>query len=94
MPSTLYCLDLRDKRLGISLPNSTRMPLIYGFHYVSVGGAFRYRIVDEGTIEVLSHKTRDFSDTFPRVGFPRAFPHRQISFAEQSIDVTNAEHCD
>ena len=86
----LYCLDLRDERLGISIPNVTKLPLIYGFHYVSIGGEFSYYVANDKTIHVITHSGKDFRESFPFVNFPRYFPGSALALTQRNIDVTSA----
>lgn len=86
----LYCLDLRDERLGVSIPNVKKLPLIYGFHYVSIGGEFSYHVPNDKTIDVITHGAKDFRESFPSTNFPRYFARSAVSFAQRIVDVASA----
>src|SRR5262245_48843675 len=52
----LLTLDLRDSRLNISLPNTTVLPLLYGFVYS--GCLLYYQVVSDAEIRIIEMTPR------------------------------------
>src|SRR4051794_28820588 len=69
----LYCFDLEDPAVGLTLPGVRWLPIYYAFW--SQGGAFgiAYRVLSDDRVELLNkpfrarvgRATRDFYEHFP-----------------------------
>jgi hypothetical protein len=73
----LLTLDLRDSRLNISLPNTTVLPLLYGFAYD--GCVLDYQIVSDAEVRIMELTPRLPSREWPYKDYPNHFAARPVA---------------
>jgi hypothetical protein len=83
----LYCFDLKDPRLGFSIPKLRWLPIYYAFR--NNEGEFCYRISSDDTVEILGKPfdTEPDKDTqaFYKT-FPQHFQKRKITIDFSDYD--------
>ena len=73
-------LALGDPLLGFSIEGMTVLPLVYGFVYD--GCRLKYRLVDDGRIEVLQIHPRSPTAEWPYPRYPAAFRERRFGLRD------------
>ena len=68
----LYDLDLRDPKLGLTLPGVPRLPLYAAIQYEV--SDLTYLVLEEDRIQILAPLARAWSKDFPYEEYPAEFP--------------------
>ena len=79
----LVNLDLRDPRLGLSVPGLSRLPLVYSFQFES--GRVEYDVLADNQIRVTHLNEETFQADFLYADYPRTFPKTGCSLTKPEV---------
>lgn len=82
-------LDLSDPRVGVTLPgpHNSHLPLYYALG--NLGGPFRYRVVDDGRIEMYSRPYPPEKRASIQKRYPSSFDEEAVELVPRGYDPTD-----